>query len=495
MPLVTPFDASFWSTEEKKQTKTPEQIDAEKIAKQNLALNGSATVENRWDPYGQKEYFSSLTGNTYTSPEAARADEALFQQLGPGGWAAKKDLDRSMTPATGQQTTPTNPNADTNAILDSIDPGAPPPPPTPAVPRADTIRAGFTQETPVATPGAPYTRARTITNAPVTVPGFEGPHTPTKTALTDAMGVPGTPTAPPEPGAQAPDIHRDKIDEILGGLSGYEQNIMDLAGDNTGLSVAEAQLMKADAMAKIRARDELAANQAGALGAARSARNRGDRALLERQAVGEQAYLGSQKQRQDVLQQAELEGNLSILRATESEHDRQFKLDALKEAAGLGLNRAALEVDIGKADLASATNWINNEAAAARQNSALDEQQYEALLDFSTKHTGQLLEFTKAMAGIQFEYDKLGVDDQNEADRLLMQKYGIDQGTMVALKQIKQAGKFKWDEFLAKMVAGGVTAATAAATGGTSLAIPAAAAAAGTGFDNSASTLYDPNAK
>jgi hypothetical protein len=220
--------------------------------------------------------------------------------------------------------------------------------------------------------------------------------------------------------------------------------------------------MKADQLAKIRARDELAANQAGALGAARSARNVGDRALLSRQAVGEQAYLGSQSQREDTLRQAELEGNLSILRATESEHDRQFKLDALKEAAGLGLNRAALEVDISKADLASANNWVNNEARQALQNGALDEQQYEALLNYTTQNTGQLLQFTQAMAGIQYEYDKLSVDDQNVADGLLMQRYGIDKQTMVALKQIKQSGKFRWDQVLTALVGGAATGGTGA---------------------------------
>lgn len=474
MGLVTPFDASFWSTEEAKKTKTPEQITAEANAKQNLALNGSATIENRWNEYGQKEFYSSLTGSTYPDAAAAAADEYRFtNKIGnwaPGAGVTGNIYTAPLDAATGAQTPVTNPNqGQADAAVDSAQEALalpPPAPPTPAVPRADTIRAGFTQETPVATPGAPFTRGRTTTTAPVTVPGFDGSHAPAKTALTDAMGVPGTPTAPPAPGAQAPVIHRDKIDEILGGLSGYEQSIADLAGDNTGLSVAEAQLNKADAMAKIRARDELAKNEAGALGAARSARNRGDRALLERQAVGEQAYLGSQGQREDVLRQAELEGNLSILRATEDKNDRDFKLTALEEAGKLGLNRAALELDISKADLGSANNWINNEARQALQNSVIDEQQYEALLAFSTSHTAQLLQFAQAMAGIQFQYDKMSVDDQNEADRLLMQKYGVDQGTMLALKQLKAQKDGRWTDFALKLIGGAITAGTTALTGG-----------------------------
>lgn len=485
MPLVTPFDASFWSTEETNQTQTPEQKTAAQNAKQNLALNGSATVENRWDEYGQKEYFSSITNNYYPSAEAARADESLFNQLGAGGWAAQKTLNASMSAATGPQTSaPTNPNqGQTDALVNGIanDFALPQPPNRSAMPSTAqtptvtvTPRAGFTNEVAPVRKGTVQDDGQFVPSAytgaamPTTVPNFPAA----------VGGAPAPP--PPEPGAQAPDLHRDKVDAILGGLSGYEQSILNLAEDNTGGSVAEAQLMKADALAKIRARDELAANQAGALGAARSARNRGDRALLERQAVGEQAYLGSQGQREDTLRQAELEGNLSILRATENEHDRQFKLDALTEAGKLGLNRAALEVDIGKADLDSANNWVNNEARTALQNGALDEQQYEALLNYSTQHTAQLLQFTQAMAGIQYEYDKLGVDDQNVADGLLMQKYGIDQQTMVAIKQIKQAGKFKWDEFLGKLIPGAIAAG---ATGGASLAVAGAAAAGGAAAD------------
>jgi outer membrane lipoprotein SlyB len=60
------------------------------------------------------------------------------------------------------------------------------------------------------------------------------------------------------------------------------------------------------------------------------------------------------------------------------------------------------------------------------------------------------------------------------ADQILMQKYGIDQGTMVALKQIKQSGKFKWDEFLGKLVGGAVVGGTTIA--GAAIGGPAGAA-------------------
>lgn len=385
--------------------------------------------------------------------------------------ANQADLFATAHPATGAQAPVENPSA---GAADNLFAGGgladmvsslprPPAPPgsAPARAPAGSTRAGFTQEIPPVAPVTGFAPKAAPTNIFTSPLDTYNVSIPTSAPATPAVGTPGG----PEAGAQAPDIHRDKIDTILGGLSGYENEIANLGRDNTGLSVAEAQLQKADALAKIRARDELAANQAGALGQARSVRNRGDQALMQRVAVGEQAYLGSQAQRADTLRQAELEGNLAVVRATEENADRQFKLDALKTAAGLGLNTAALEVDISKADLASANNWVNDEAQKALQSGALDEAQYEALLNYTSTQTGQLLDFTKAMAGIQYEYDKLSVDDQNVADQLLMQRYGIDQQTMIALKQIKQSGKFRWDQVLTALVGGAATGATGGIAG------------------------------
>jgi hypothetical protein len=81
----------------------------------------------------------------------------------------------------------------------------------------------------------------------------------------------------------------------------------------------------------------------------------------------------------------------------------------------------------------------------------LDQQKAESVLGF-----------TKDMAALQFEYDKLSVEDQNATDALLMQKYGIDQQTMVALKQIKAQTGLNWGQILTAVIGGAGSGATAA---------------------------------
>jgi len=328
---------------------------------------------------------------------------------------------------------------------------APPAEPTPPAPRP--LQAGFTDA--LATrASSPYALDRGALPSAEVVPNVS-PARASKLAgqVQNTLPGAGQPTGPTTSNG-APAIDRTKIDAILGGLNTYANDIYALSQDNTGQSAAEAQLYKADQLAKIRARDELAANQAGAMGAARSARNRGDRALLERQAVGEQAYLGSQAQRQDTLRQAELEGNLATVRATEADADRRFKLDALSKAADLGLNTAALETDIGKANLASSTQLLNNTFQEMLAQKQIDESQYEALLVHDDRQMQNILAYTQAMAAIQFQYDQMSVQDQQALDQLMMQKYQIDTQKVIALKQIKEQGKFQWDEVLGKFVGG-----------------------------------------
>lgn len=272
----------------------------------------------------------------------------------------------------------------------------------------------------------------------VTPPATGGGSTPTGGTGTDATG--------------APTLPREKIDEALRGLNTYANDIYGLSQDNTGLSAAEAQLQKATELANIQAGIQTDASQRAALGQARSARSRGDRAFLEQQAIGEAGFIGQEAARTKALTDATARGDLADLRAAEENYDREFKLKALDKAAELDLNRAALEVDISKADLASVTNQLNNDAAFKQLGLQLDQRQAEAAMNF-----------TRDMAAIQFQYDQLSVDDQNEADRLLMQKYGIDQGTYVALKQMKDARKMNWNQFLAGMAAGGTQAIAGAA--------------------------------
>jgi hypothetical protein len=265
-------------------------------------------------------------------------------------------------------------------------------------------------------------------------------------------GAPGGTGAPGTDPASAPTLGREEIDKSLSGLDAYQTALWEMSQDNTGLSAAEAQLKKATDLANVQAGIATESSQRAALGQARSARNRGDRAFLEQQAIGEAGFIGQEASRTAALRQAESEGNLSVLRAGEEDADRRFRLEAIKEAAGLGLNTAALEVDISKADLASLTNQINNDAAFKQLGLQLDQRQAESLLNYS-----------RDMAALQFQYDKMSVDDQNATDALLMQKYGIDQGTMVALKQMKDARRMNWNQFLAGAMTGATQAGATAA--------------------------------
>lgn len=335
---------------------------------------------------------------------------------------------------------PTNPNAPTDQILDQLGMGvnqATPGPIQPSTHRASVSQpmaadalSGLNQAAP--RPGA-TAYAGTLDQT-----GLRG--------FSDRLAPP--PTAP---GENAPDIDRERIDTLLTGVGSVQQKLLNLADSADAPSAAEAALLKASREADIRSALATEQSQRAALGAARSARNRGDRALLERQAVGEAAFIGQEGARTDALRQAEQEGNLAILRANEADANRRFKADILGKAADLNLNTAALEVNIAEADLASATNLINQEFAQLGLDKQIDQQQAEAILGF-----------TQEMAALQFEYDKLAVDDQNETERLLMQKYGIDQQTMVSLKQIKEQGKFRWDQLLTGLVGGAATGGTTA---------------------------------
>lgn len=270
------------------------------------------------------------------------------------------------------------------------------------------------------------------------VPTFVPPEVPGGTAPPG-----GTGTTPPPTGEGAPAIPRENIDPLLDSLRGYEADMYAMSQDNTGLSAAEAQLRKATELANINAAIQSDQSQRAALGAARSARNRGDRAILEQAAIGEAGFIGQEAARTAALRQAEQEGNLAELRANEENADREFKLKALQAARDAGLNTAALELDIAKADLGSASNLLNQQFGLMGIQKQVDQAAAAAALNFA-----------KDMATIQFQYDKLSVDDQNEADRLLMEKYRIDQDTMVALKKIKEENGFDWTALVSGFMTG-----------------------------------------
>lgn len=464
----------------------------------NMALWGSGSVSLKNDPNNNNQlyWYSSVTGSSYKSPEeAVAAENDLRNHTGAYAPGASPE----MAAATGEQTPVENPysgfdaNAAANAAMDAVTP------PASTGPKPVAPRAGFTNELSAVTARPPVVERRPAATpyTSIDASGVDLTRLQGAAPAAGAGGGAGPSINTTDPGSPAPTINRDQIDKILQPLTGYQSSIAALAGDNTGQSLAELQLQKAYDIAKTNAADALRQNQAGALGAARSARNRGDRALLERQAVGEQAYLGTEAQRQQAAADRQLGYDKAILRAQEEDYDRRFKLDALTKAGELGLNQAALEKDIAAADLASATNWINQEFQQLGLDKQLGQSADQFAASLNEDKMKAILGLTRDMAAIQFQYDQLNVTDQNEADRLLMQKYGIDQQTLTALKQIKEQGKFRWDDFLGKLVGGGITGATGAIAGavlGGGGGGGQSSGGSGVGFDNNTSTYYDPNA-
>lgn len=298
--------------------------------------------------------------------------------------------------------------------------------PQPVAPRASVAPAfSGVSATPATTPRAPQAPPATVAfNPNLQVPGGA-----LERAAAASTGV-GDQNPYTAPGAEAPKVDRAAVDAALAPVNKIQGQLAAEALNNASAGVAEAQLARATAQA-----------QSATLGQARSG-NRRDRAMLERQAIGEGAYLEQESGRQ-----------AAELRAQEELQNRQFKVDTLAKAGELGLNTAAYEVDLSKADLASANNWINNEF----QQLGLDKQLGVQKLELNEQKMAHVLQFTQAMAAIQFDYDQLSVQDQNEADQLMMQRYQVDKQTLVALKQIKESGRFRWDTLLSNMVGGAVS--------------------------------------
>lgn len=351
----------------------------------------------------------------------------------------------------------TNPNGNNSATPTNPNGGA--------VDQANAVIANLTPK-PAA---APYARAPLAASAlPVASPGNIAPRAPNTAATsafagvdqtglpsiaqltqTAAGGAPGsTASAPP---AAPPTVDTTKSDAAVAGVNNTISQLLDLANKSPQTSAAEAQLMKADQLAKIRDQQSLAQNQSAALGAARSG-NRRDQGLAERQAIGESTFLGQADQRNQVVQQAELEGNLATLRAQEEQTDFTNRAAILGKAADLGLNVAGLQVDVGKADLGAASNFINDQF----QQLGIDKQ-------VSVQQTQNVLSFMQGMSAIQFSYDKMSNDDQQHTLDLMMQQYGIDKAEESALAQIKASKKVTWEQFLSQAALGAIGGGSAIA--------------------------------
>lgn len=434
----------------------------------------------------QGDYYSAMTGQQYDSAEAKAAAEAQFtagqQQtsnqsaasmfdpsspsyVGPGYDQARDAAGNVIAHASSDPTrqiqqqrwmqsqgtgetssVPKDPNPPTNDIvnnqLNGLDTN------TPAV-QATGYPARATM--PVSGNGFAPSGASRISR------GVPAPTTPTIDVNAAARGA-FTPPPPDNnpytaPGAEAPKLDTEAINKTLTGLEGYSNQIANLAYTEQGQTVAEARLRQAADVAQHQAMIQTDASQRAALGSARSTRNRGDQALAERQAIGESAFIGQDAARTKALTEAQTRGDLAATRAQEALDDKNFRLNALGKAADLGLNTAALQVDISKTDLASANNWVNQQFQQLGIDKQLDQAQTQAVLGF-----------TRDMAAIQFQYDQMSTQDQEFIDSQIMSKYQIDQQTMVALKQIKAQQKMAWTQVLSSLT-GGIGQGASAATG------------------------------
>lgn len=398
-------------------------------------LNDQKAADQRTRDYANPSS-PSYKGPAYDLVSDASGTPVLRQTTDPTRLSAQLEWERSKQPAPGS----------TNEFLDQ------------GQEYLDNVTGQTGPETPSGAALAAFQGVGAITNAPKqTAPAtnraaaFTG-NVDTRGVTSDSLAAAAgfAPSSGPADPA-APTVNRANIDPLLQGINTYGNDIYALSKDNTGLSAAEAQLAKATELANVQAGIQTDASQRAALGQARSARNRGDRAFLEQQAIGEAGFIGQEAARTKALTDATARGDLANLRATEADADRRFRLDALSKASELGLNTAALEIDISKADLGSLTNMINQQFGQLGLDKQLDVQK-----------SANVMNFMRDMATIQFKYDELSVTDQNEADRLLMQKYDIDQDTMVALKKIKEDSDFDWSSLATSFVSGAASGATAA---------------------------------
>lgn len=390
------------------------------------------------------------TGSNVSDPSQVAATQALTDPNSPSymgpGYTSVRQSDGSYaavpsaagTPGANGQLAwqayqappaPTNPNGTdpmgtVNSVVNSQRAAL-----TPGQVRANALATRGSSGTPLNVSGLPASSlpaTPTATRAPVSLKG----------ALTPDQAALFSQPAPGTPGGGAPTVDTSKVDSTVAGVNNTISSLLDLANTSRTTSAAEAQLLQSDQLARVRSQQELQNSQSAALGAARSG-NRRDQGLLQRQAIGESAYLGQESQRQAVQQQANLEGNLAQVRATEENNDLARRGDLLDKAAGLGLNVAALQTDIGKADLGAATQYLNNEF----QSQNIDKQ-------LSVQQTQQTLAYLQAMSAIQYDYDKMSDSDKQHTQDLMMQQYGVDAQTADVLAQIKATHKSTGEKIL-----------------------------------------------
>lgn len=416
-------------------------------------------------------YYSSLTGQTYPTADAAHAAEDALNPVNVSGNAAQgaqndenvsygtgytptftpmseeQKVDNHLTGANAP-TAPMDPNADPLARVNQVVAAQQPyVTPTPVITRAPLkgVTAPFNSQ-----PTFGQTEAARLFGSGIDTTGID-PNT-----VFNSGVIPGsTPQSGPPVASTA------ATDTTVAGVNNTIAQLLALA-NAPQYSAAEQQLLDSDRRNSLAAQQALDQNQRSALGAARSG-NRRDQALLGREAVGESQFLGTQAQQQQVAQQTALEGNLATARATEETNYNKDRAAMLGKAADLGLNVAALQTDISKANLSAATDYLNQQF----NQLGIDKQ-------LSAQQTQNTLQFMQAMAAIQEQYDSMGNADQQHTLDLMMQQYGIDKNSETQLEALKESRKVNWGQLLTTAVGGVITAG--ATIGGALIGGPAGAA-------------------
>lgn len=238
--------------------------------------------------------------------------------------------------------------------------------------------------------------------------------------------VNGATSANPEAGGPA-EVDRAAIDKLLGNVSKATSGLAGIAETDAKYSAAQAQLALGTAAA-----------QSNALSLARSG-NRRDAAALGARALQTNAELGAEASRSS-----------SLLRAEEEDAKRRLKLDAYKAAGDLGLNTAALEVDVNNLNMQAATSYLNNLFETNRLNLQLDEAE-----------AARVTNFVQSMALVAKDYYALNLAERQSVRDDLTRRYGISEQMKAALAQLDAQPGF-WEQAALGLIGGAGQAASSA---------------------------------
>lgn len=331
---------------------------------------------------------------------------------------------------------------DQNAVREA---SLPSPGPTPALPAVPDVSSFVDMRNGGGRP-SPLTPEQAIAKYGASVPAFEGAVTGatfggvgsgasvTSNRAATAPGRFDMGGAAPgrSPAAeQAPaEVDRANIDRLLGNVSKATSGLMGLGERDLEFSAAQAQL-----------RQGLDQGQRQALSLARSGSRR-DRAGNEARAIQAGTELAAQT------------GQAAAgLRANEEAAQQQIRLEAYKAAGDLGLNSGALELDVNRINMDSATNFLNQ--LFNRENLQLQIDQQEA---------ERVTNFVRDMALLSRDYYSLGMQERQAVRDDLTRRYGIDEQTRLGLEQLEQSGSVNWEQVGANMLAGAVVGAAQVGT-------------------------------